>query len=195
MIAAAAGSALSWDHALAVIGILTGAILIAGAGVIIARRQLGPSAGEPTVIRSFLAIALVFGLLIFTVVAMTLTDTTVRSVLIGAAAANAGAAIAFYFASKASDQTREDVFRATFGSETVPDLVGLTQDEAERTLGKTSLRLQLSPRSPSGATVVDAQDPPRNVVVRGGSAVTVMLKSGDERPAQHDGKVPVQRIT
>ena len=42
----------------------------------------------------------------------------------GGLAANAGAAVAFYFASKSSDQARKDILTAAFGTTLVPDLVG-----------------------------------------------------------------------
>jgi hypothetical protein len=39
--------------------------------------------------------------------------------------ASAGAAVAFYFATKASDQARSDILNASLGTTTVPDLRGM----------------------------------------------------------------------
>ena len=54
--------------------------------------------------RSWIAFALVGGLILFLVFSLGLDDSTLRSTSIGALVANTGAAVAFYFASKASDR-------------------------------------------------------------------------------------------
>src|SRR3954451_11489830 len=59
---------------------------------------------DRTVVRSWLAISLVGGLLIFVAASFWLDDSTLRSTLVGGLVANAGAAVAFYFASRASDE-------------------------------------------------------------------------------------------
>jgi hypothetical protein len=69
----------------------------------------GPAA---TLICSWLAIALVFGLLLFCAVAFAIDDQSLRSTLIGGLVASASAAVAFYFSSKSSDQARSDMLAA-----------------------------------------------------------------------------------
>ena len=64
----------------------------------------GKATPDRTFMRSWLALALVGGLLIFAAVSFQLDDTTLRSSLLGGVIASAGAATAFYFAS--NRQTR-----------------------------------------------------------------------------------------
>lgn len=75
-----------------------------------------------TLIRSWIAIASVFGLLLFCAVAFAIDDQWLRSTLIGEVVASAGAAVAFYFSSKSSDQARSDILSAAFGTAEVPTL-------------------------------------------------------------------------
>jgi hypothetical protein len=105
-------------------------IVLAGLVVIVGRHYLEgppPRAGarsvanpqapgrESTLVRSWLAISLVGGLLIFVTLSFYIDGTTLRSTLVGGLVANAGAAVAFYFASKASDQARHDILSAFVG--------------------------------------------------------------------------------
>ena len=102
------------------------AILLSGLVVILGRKVLspattsaGPAAGQQdpeggpsaTIIRSWLAIALVGGLLLFCAVAFAIDDESLRSTLIGGLVASTNAAAASYLSSKSSDQARWDIFR------------------------------------------------------------------------------------
>ena len=175
---ASGASTLTFSQLLTVLGIVAGVIVIAGLIVMWSRYVMKDGGGtEQSIVRSWLALTLVIGLVLFCGVALFLSDTNLRSVLIGGLAASTGTAIAFYFSSKASDQARQDILNATFGTETVPDLKGCTRDEAMRRLGQTSLQLVVDPTSSAsqGATVDSGQMPPKDSQVRKGSPVTVKL--------------------
>ena len=89
-------------------------ILLAGVVVIWGRNILGDDqTDQPApLIRSWIAISLVLGLLAFCAAAFLITDTTLRSTLFGGLIASVGAAIAFYFSSSAADKTRADILKA-----------------------------------------------------------------------------------
>jgi PASTA domain-containing protein len=165
-----------------VLGITAGTIIVVGLIVLWGRRSMGSSEGtEPSLVRSWLAMTLVIGLVLFCGVALFLSDTDLRNVLIGGLAASAGTAIAFYFSSKSADQARQDVLQATFGTETVPGLKGCTGEEALTRLGQTSLKLVVDPASSTAAgAVVDSQVPPKDSQVRKGSRVVVTLVDSDQ---------------
>jgi len=94
-------------------------------------------------------------LLIFVALSFWLDDTTLRSTLIGGVVANAGAAVAFYFASKSSDQARRDILGASLPSIPVPDLAGKNLQKVRETLAATALRLEQRPPAPvEGAQVL-----------------------------------------
>src|SRR5215211_4397650 len=115
-------------QAYVILGLVVFGILAAGLVVIYGRREVpGDSTSTPatassappstrtgptSVIRSWIAIALVIGLLIFCGAAFLVSDTTLRSTLMGGLVASVGAAVAFYFSSKAADQARADILGA-----------------------------------------------------------------------------------
>jgi Putative Ig domain len=74
------------------------------------RRGQRDQAGS--VIRSWLAVSLVFALVVFSAAAFLIDDDTVRSLLWGGLIASAGTALAFYFSSKSADQARADFLGA-----------------------------------------------------------------------------------
>lgn len=117
---------------------------------------------DTTLVRSWLAISLVGGLLIFAAVSFWLDDTTLRSTLIGGVIANAGAAVAFYFASKSSDQARRDILNAALPSTLVPDLIGKDLSAARQAVAATPFRLEVSPANPSPDAHVVSQHPAAN---------------------------------
>lgn len=191
---ASGASTLTFSQMLAVLGIVAGAIIVAGLIVLWGRRSMPSSGGtEPSLIRSWLALTLVMGLVLFCGVALVLSDTNLRSVLIGGLTASAGTAVAFYFSSKSADQARQDILNATFGTETVPDLKGCTKDVALNRLGQTSLQLVVdSASATANDAVVDSQMPVKDSQVRKGSPVVVRLVSGgppggEDRPAPGGG--------
>jgi PASTA domain len=177
---ASGASTLTFSQLLIVLGIVAGAVIIAGLIVMWSRSLVKGGGGtEQSIVRSWLALTLVIGLVLFCGVALFLSDTNLRSVLIGGLAASTGTAVAFYFSSKASDQARQDILNATFGTETVPDLQKCTRDEAMRRLGQTSLQLVVDPTSSTSQdATVDSQMPLKDSQVRKGSSVTVKLVDG-----------------
>jgi PASTA domain len=188
-------SSNDWIIALA---LTVGLILAAGIVVAVSRFYLegrpasadasahGSPAGpaDKTLIRSWLAISLAGGLLLFCAISFGLDDTTLRSTLIGGLVANAGAAVAFYFASRASDQARHDILAASFPSVVVPNLVGKTEQEVNSIMATTSLHLVAQPpdRDKATATVV-SQNPAANQAVPQSSQITVDFASPEPEDA------------
>ncbi len=121
---------------------------------------------------------LVSSLVILAVISLTLTDTDTRSVLIGGIAASAGSAIAFYFSSQSADKAREDILNATFGRETVPNLVDKTFLDATKSIASSALTLTVrTPDKPTDDMLVDSQTPVAGVQLPKGSPVSVDLKT------------------
>jgi hypothetical protein len=135
----------------------------------------GQAAPDRTFMRSWLAISLVGGLLIFTAVSFQLDDTTLRSSLIGGVIASAGAAAAFYFASKSADQARQDILNAAFPTTTTPSLVGKTRSEVNAALAGTPLFLDASPTIADPGWAAVSQDPQPNQQTPTGSRVHVVF--------------------
>ena len=176
---ASGASSLSFLQMLAVLGIAAGAIIVAGL-IVLWGRTVMKTGGETdqSLVRSWLALTLVIGLVLFCGVALFLNDTNLRSVLIGGLTASAGTAIAFYFSSKSADQARQDILKVTFGTETVPDLEGCTREKALGQLGQTSLQLVVDPASSTAAdATVVSQIPLKDSQVLKGSQVVVKLDS------------------
>jgi hypothetical protein len=94
------------------LGIIVVGMLLAGLVVIYGRGQLGGNSDTdqaPSLIRSWIAVSLVMGLLIFCAGALYLPDATTRSTMFGGLIASVGAAVAFYFSSQGADKARQDV--------------------------------------------------------------------------------------
>lgn len=180
--AAATVGTLSWWQALSAAGVLSVVALLAGLIVIYGRNKfVGPRQGnapprgqvgggapgqapqgtDGDFIRSWAAIILVIGLIIFCAFAFAVNDSTLRSTLIGGLIASVGSAVAFYFSSKAADKARQDVANAaTLGTDLVPSLIGKTQGEAAQILGKTSFSLVEDPGSPQDqGSKISTQNP------------------------------------
>lgn len=63
--------------------------------------------------RSWIAISLVMGLLVFCAAAFLVEEPSLRNTLFGGLIASVSAATAFYFSSKAADSARADILKAT----------------------------------------------------------------------------------
>ncbi|HVV08913.1 PASTA domain-containing protein [Amycolatopsis sp.] len=164
---------LSWGQTLLVVLVVAVVLLVAGLIVILARAT-GSQADSGSVVRSWIAISLVFGLVMFTAFTFAVNDPSLRSALIGGLTASVGSAIAYYFSAKSSDQARQDLLSATVGVEPVPDLAGLNETEAAAALGKTSLKLEVDPASPTGPGLrIDQQNPQPGTQSPKGSSVIV----------------------
>jgi hypothetical protein len=172
------------------VGLVVVFVLLAGAVVVWGRRALErprqkqedtsgagtrPQAEAPdsTLVRSWVAISLVGGLLIFVAVSFWLDDTTLRSALVGGVIANAGSAVAFYFASKSSDQARQDILTASLGSTLVPNLVGTRLTAARDALAATPLRIEVHPAAAVDDAQVMSQSPAANQSASAGAPVAV----------------------
>lgn len=175
VLAASVGT-LSWNQTLIAVGIVAAAVLIAGLVLIHGRKKL--SQGDPgaSLARTWIAITLTIGLVLFCAFAFAVDDTSLRGTLIGGLTASAAAAVAFYFSSKSSEQGSQDILNAAFGTETVPDLHGQDRNQAASTLGRTSFKLEVDPSSSTDPTAtVTLQSPVKNSTARKGSAVVVTL--------------------
>ncbi|MEU6968870.1 PASTA domain-containing protein [Kitasatospora aureofaciens] len=162
---------LTWGQTLAALLIIAGMITVIGLILWGASAAKGVTG---SVARSWIALALTAGLLAVGVLAFAVNDSTTRSTLIGALGAAVGAATAFYFSSKSTDQAH-DLLTTSVGTETVPDLTGRTADDAMRVLSTTTLRLMVDPTSPApaaGRNVVK-QQPLAGAVAPKGTTVLV----------------------
>jgi hypothetical protein len=174
--AAAVTTTLSWLQTLAILGIIAVTVLLIGLLVILARSTIAGKDPAQSVVRSWIALSLVAALVLYCAVTFALDNSNLQNTIFGGLIASVGAAVAFYFSSKSSDQARADILNAAFGTETVPDLAGLTEDAATALLGKTSFKLEVSPSSSTVANAkVGSQQPPKDSVVRKGSSVVVTL--------------------
>lgn len=158
----AATTSVTSTQAYVILGLVVVGILAAGLVVILGRKTVpGDSTGErasiipsepASLIRSWIAIALVIGLLIFCGAAFLVDNAALRSTLMGGLVASVGAAVAFYFSSKSADQARTDILGTA---------VRLAQGGAP----PTAFSQASPPDSPAGDTYVyrfaaDGQPPP-----------------------------------
>lgn len=175
----AAASTLTFSQLLTVLIFIVGAFVAAGLIVLWGRKLMKTGQDtEPSLVRSWIALTVVIGLILFCGVALVMDDQDLRNVLIGALASIAGTVVAFYFSSKSADQARQDILNATFGTvtEAVPDLKGLTKEAALQALGQTSLQLAVNPVSSTAPdATVDSQLPLKDSPVRKGTQVVVTL--------------------
>jgi hypothetical protein len=111
----ASTTTVSFSDTLAILGIVVGGMIVAGIVVLVSRSVVGSgaNANEPgSVVRSWIAISLVMGLLVFCAAAFLVEETSLRSTLFGGLIASVSAAVAFYFSSKSADQARSDILKA-----------------------------------------------------------------------------------
>jgi hypothetical protein len=101
-------------HANLILWLVVGGIIAAGLVVILGRSLMKSGQGGPadSIIRSWIAISLVIGLLIFCAATLLGNDTSLQSILFGGLIASTGAAIAFYFSSQGADKARADILNA-----------------------------------------------------------------------------------
>lgn len=169
-------TALTWHQAVVVIAITAGLVLLAGLVVILGRSVIKGADPDQSLVRSWIALALVAGLVLFCAVTFALNDPTLQSTLFGALTASVGAAIAFYFSAKNADSARQDILNATFGTDTVPQLLGDSKDQATAKLANSSFKMEVDPASSAASNAtVSKQVPVGNSVARKGSAVVITL--------------------
>jgi hypothetical protein len=177
-----------------VLGLTVALVLVAGVVIVFGRRWLDSSItgnnghdGKPkrfdadrTLVRSWLAIMLVGGLLFFCAVSFGLGDASLRSSLIGGLVASAGAATAFYFASKSSDEARRDILSASTPQVHIPNLTGLDIAGVNATLASLPLTLDARPLKPDPAWKAASQTPVANSSAPANSSVTVIFAGSSE---------------
>jgi len=125
--------------------------------------------------RSWLAIALVGGLLIFAGASFQLDDTALRSSLLGGVVASAGAAAAFYFASKSADQARQDILNASLSNIAAPSLLGLSGSQVAASIAGSPLYLDASPTAVPDNWIAVSQSPQANQQTPTGSRIHVVF--------------------
>jgi uncharacterized membrane protein len=97
-----------------VLWLVVAGIILAGVVVFAGRWVLKTSQDDQaaTFIRSWIAISLVIGLLVFCGATLLSSDTSLQSTLFGGLVASTGAAVAFYFSAKGTEQARADILGA-----------------------------------------------------------------------------------
>lgn len=161
------------SHGTLILWLLVGGIIAAGIVIIIGRNLLkdGQGGQAASLIRSWIAISLVIGLLVFCITALLTTDSSLQNTLFGGLIASTAAAIAFYFSSKGADQARADILNAV------------------TTIGKGNAKPSaFSKSSPPDAKVGDAYTYP--FTADGSPAPTYWLVSGSLPPGlvlENDG--------
>jgi hypothetical protein len=165
----------------AVFVLLAGVLAAVGREMLESRKAADPSAKtterDTTFVRSWLAITLVGAFVLFVAISFWIDDSTLRSALVGGLVANAGAATAFYFASKSSDQARRDILAAALPTTLVPDLVGKDLADVYALLASTPLRLEPTPAQPVAGWRVVNQHPAPNVAVTSGSVIAATFEA------------------
>ncbi|NEN06830.1 PASTA domain-containing protein [Diaminobutyricibacter tongyongensis] len=142
---------------------LTGAIIlvVVVVGVLLVvngwpRAATASSSADRSVVRSWIAVSLVVGLLVLTAAEIAGNNATTTSALIGGLTASVGSAIAYYFSTKASEQAQEKLTTAAGsrgGPIVVPDLMGKSVNDALLALGSLELRLVVDPTAITQGTV------------------------------------------
>jgi flagellar basal body-associated protein FliL len=167
-----------WLALLAVVALMA----LSGSAVLWLRSKSPQSGGtsgtsqdaDKSVMRAWLAVLLVSGLLLAAATSFFIDDSSLRSLLLGGVVSSAGTVVAFYFASAQSQQVQKNLLDAAFRrtSVPVPDLQGLTVDAATRALKAPGLALQLAAGSDNTKNVADST-PPAGQQVDIGGTVTV----------------------
>ena len=133
------------------------AVLILGSGVLIlifrvtlegTPKRQRRAVVDTTMIRSWLAVALVSGLLLFAAVSFVIDETDLRNLLMGGVIASAGTATAFYFASKTSEQAQQNLLNAAFGTAatiTLPNLVDMKAGDGRKIIEALGLTFKTEP--------------------------------------------------
>jgi uncharacterized membrane protein len=154
-----------------------GGLVLAFRIVLARQRQQDEPTPDKTLIRSWLAVVLVSGLLLFAVASLFINDPSLWNLMMGGVIASAGTAIAFYFASKAAEQTQQNLLNAAFGGVgpiTLPDIRGQTVANASKILEALKLALMTPPGTKDDQTVQDSS-PPAGSAVKPGDTVTATV--------------------
>jgi hypothetical protein len=106
---------LSTAAVLTLLGFVIAGVLLAGVLVVWAISPTKRKTVDPakSFVRSWIAVSLVLGLLVFCAASFMINDARLRSTLFGGLIASAGSAVAYYFSSRAADQARADILTTT----------------------------------------------------------------------------------
>ena len=156
---------MSWGQTLLVVLIVAVAVLLAGLLVVWARSKAQDP--DASVLRSWIAISLVLGLLLFCAFSFAVDDANLRSILIGALITSVGSAVTFYFMFKSAEEARKDVLSAGAGMAAVPDLSGKTKTEAVTALENTIFGLVVDPKVPPDGKPIRRQEPTAGTMHKG----------------------------
>ncbi len=142
------------------------------------KRQRQGTSSDRTLIRSWLAIALAGGLLFFAAISFLINDTSLRNLLMGGVVASAGSAIAFYFSSKTSEQTQQNLLSAAFGNTgtiNVPEVKGRTVADARTIIEAVQLNFATDPTTAADGQTVTGTKPPKGSSVKPGDTVVATI--------------------
>jgi hypothetical protein len=153
-------------------------ILLLRTGFDIRGKNLGkgqpPAGADKSIIRGWLAVALVAGLLLLAAGSFFGSNANLQSLLMGGVIASAGTAVAFYFSSASSQQTQQNLLNATLGGLIIlPNLTTGTVGEAQKIAAALQLTLVLSPPNAPPGDQVTSTVPPAGSIVRPGTTITV----------------------
>jgi hypothetical protein len=112
-------------------------------------------------------------LVLFCAVAFEIDDETLRTTLIGGLVATVSSVVAFYFATKSSDQARQDLLKAGASKVLVPALKGDTKAQVASTMAALPLSLVFQPPDAQDNWRVTSQTPAANTTVSSGDEVKV----------------------
>lgn len=140
-------------------------------------RAASAEVGDPvnSLVRSWIAISLVGGLLIFCAEALSLPDSVLRSTLFGGLVSSTGAAVAFYFSAKSSDKARQDLVNAT-QTTPAPKLKGKTVKEALTLMAGSPLRLDVDTDESSLGKLIEEQSISEGTLIRNGTVISATVK-------------------
>lgn len=187
---------LPFSDVILVSSVLILGVLLAGIVVVVARSRVRGGDSQASVVRSWIAIMLVLGLLVMSVVSFGLNETTLRSALVGGLTASVGSAIAFYFSSKSADQARQDVLTAAGAKEAVPKITGQTTQQAQMSLGLTSLKLDVTTPPPAPDALITGQHPAPGTPAPAGSSISpIFAAAAAPKPANNGGGLHAMGLT
>jgi hypothetical protein len=138
----------------------------------------GETSEDKSVVRGWLAILLVSGLLLFCAVSFFVADAAPRNLLIGGIVASAGTVTAFYFASKSNEQTQQNFLNAAFGNTAVdfPKLEGMTVAQAQGVLNNLRLSGVTDPPDAGANATVATTVPTAGTRVKAGDVVRLAVR-------------------
>lgn len=152
------GALPPWALTVAVIAV----VLIIGILLVIngwpKKSDTAASSADRSVVRSWIAVSLVAGLLVITAAEIAGNNSTTSSALIGGLTASVGSAVAYYFSTKASERAQDKLAHAEGQPGApilIPDLRGKSVHDALVALGSHQLRLVVDPAS----VIAGAQGP------------------------------------